>query len=172
MLSLEGLVSLSPYIVFTRLIFIGLVGGWIVQHLLMRGESPEAIRIIDICPVTRPSIAGKTDYVETDVSNTIAVEIAFKKPWPKSVAALPLTVFHCVYQFPRSPSGYGSFIRQDQYQRYRKRTECGSGSRGYLFRGHKFRFRGSSASIVLSVPMAEMAKRHLPVHTKCKSPAI
>lgn len=80
----------------TSLTDTGFVGGWIVQHLLMRGENPDAIRIIDMVPSTRASVLGKIDYVKADVTDTTTVETAFKKPWPGSTASLPLTVFHCV----------------------------------------------------------------------------
>lgn len=75
----------------------GLVGGWIVQHLLMRGEDPAGIRIIDIKPTARKAVLEKNvDFIQTDVTDPTAVLSAFQTPWPKHVQSLPLTVFHCV----------------------------------------------------------------------------
>lgn len=34
------------------------------------------------------------DYVETNITDELAVTTAFEQPWPASVAKLPLTVFH------------------------------------------------------------------------------
>lgn len=67
-----------------------------MQHLLMRGENPDAIRIVDMNPPTRKDTIDKVDYVKADVSDVNTVKSAFQKTWPKSTTALPLTVFHCV----------------------------------------------------------------------------
>jgi nucleoside-diphosphate-sugar epimerase len=78
----------------------GLVGGWIVQHLLTRGEDPRAIRILDIAAPTRSDIVQAlelgVEFIKTDVSDAAAVKKAFDAPWPAAVAKLPLTVFHTV----------------------------------------------------------------------------
>lgn len=71
------------------------MGGHIVQHLLMRGESPDAIRILDLATPKTDDLISHVDFIQTDVSNLNAVREAFTKAWPKSVAARPLTVFHC-----------------------------------------------------------------------------
>lgn len=75
----------------------GLVGGWIVQHLLMRGESAQAIRIVDLSRPTRKEVTENKDigFVATDITDADAVSKAFEAPWPQPVASLPLTVFHC-----------------------------------------------------------------------------
>ena len=77
---------------------IGLVGGWIVQHLLWRGEDPAAIRILDLCVPTRPEVWERNvRFVQTDVADRASVSEAFDVPWPSAqVAALPLTIFHTV----------------------------------------------------------------------------
>jgi len=75
----------------------GLVGGDIVLQLLRRGQSPESIRIVDFQPLNRKDMlehASGCDYVKADITSLASVESAFSKPWPKSVAHLPLTVFH------------------------------------------------------------------------------
>jgi len=36
----------------------------------------------------------EVDYVKTDISSAASANAAFSKPWPASVAELPLTVFH------------------------------------------------------------------------------
>ena len=76
----------------------GLVGGWIVQHLLMRGEDPEAIRLLDLREPTQALIVkSKVQFIQTDVASSDSVNKAFNFPWPSShVAKLPLTVFHTV----------------------------------------------------------------------------
>ncbi|KAK4165725.1 hypothetical protein QBC43DRAFT_315050 [Cladorrhinum sp. PSN259] len=75
----------------------GLVGGDIVLQLLHRGQSPESIRIVDFAPVNRPDMVNKVagcDFVKTNITSPESLEAAFSKPWPKSVANYPLTVFH------------------------------------------------------------------------------
>jgi len=74
---------------------LGLVGGDIVLALLARGQPAESIRIVDFAPPQRPDMAATgCDYVKADISDRSSVEAAFAKPWPTSVATLPLTVFH------------------------------------------------------------------------------
>ncbi|KAL1839146.1 hypothetical protein VTJ49DRAFT_1842 [Mycothermus thermophilus] len=75
----------------------GLVGGDIVLQLLQRGQPAKSIRIVDFAPVTRRDMLDKAagcEYVKADISSRASVEAAFSKPWPKSVADKPLTVFH------------------------------------------------------------------------------
>lgn len=76
----------------------GLVGGYIVLQLLERGQPPESIRIVDFRPPCREDMrygpASEVDFVQTDISSAEATDKAFNKPWPTSVAHLPLTVFH------------------------------------------------------------------------------
>ncbi|OJD36784.1 3-beta hydroxysteroid dehydrogenase isomerase [Diplodia corticola] len=80
----------------------GLVGGSIVQHLLARGEDPDAIRIVDVRRPT-PDVAGdvrrsaelsKVSFASADITNIDSTNHAFSLPWPSSVADRPLTVFH------------------------------------------------------------------------------
>ena len=70
------------------------MGGWIVQHLLSRGESPSAIRILDLQPPTEEIVQLGVRYIKTNISDELAVNTAFEEPWPESVSQLPLTVFH------------------------------------------------------------------------------
>ena len=70
------------------------MGGWIVQHLLWRGESPNAVRILDLNPPERPE-ARELAFFRTDVTDPNSVNAAFAAPWPEEVRGLPLTVFHC-----------------------------------------------------------------------------
>ncbi|KAJ5083661.1 hypothetical protein N7456_013088 [Penicillium angulare] len=72
----------------------GLVGGWIVQHLLARGESPSAIRILDLLSPTKDVLDLGVAYVKTNISDELQVNVAFEQPWPETVTQLPLTVFH------------------------------------------------------------------------------
>ncbi|KAI0913656.1 3-beta hydroxysteroid dehydrogenase/isomerase [Ustulina deusta] len=76
----------------------GGVGGQIILHLLLRGEPPESIRIVDLKKVERADMmtgaAAKVAFAQADITSPSATKAAFDKPWPKSVAKLPLTVFH------------------------------------------------------------------------------
>lgn len=77
----------------------GFLGGWIVLHLLERGEDPRFIRIVDIRPPTRRDLlqgkAKEVRFVQADISNRASVNAAFEAPWPSSeIAHSPLTVFH------------------------------------------------------------------------------
>jgi nucleoside-diphosphate-sugar epimerase len=76
----------------------GLVGGSIVQHLLLRGEDSEAIRILDLREPTQSLILeSKVRFIKTDVTSSESVNEAFAAAWPSSrVAKLPLTIFHTV----------------------------------------------------------------------------
>lgn len=93
----------------------GLSGGWIVQHLLMRGEDPKAIRIVDLVPNARPSVvAAGVAFHKTDISDPKSVAAAFDAPWPSSVKSLPLTVFHTVAMInpaDRKPRFLGPLIK-------------------------------------------------------------
>lgn len=73
----------------------GLVGGWIVRHLIIRGEDPKAIRIVDISPA-KSKIDTEIDCVIADISKEDAVNAAFAKAWPDAVKDWPLSVFHTV----------------------------------------------------------------------------
>ncbi|QDS68357.1 hypothetical protein FKW77_010723 [Venturia effusa] len=77
----------------------GLVGGCIILHLLARGQSPESIRLVDSRPPVRKDYldneaARKIQFCQTDITSNTSTNEAFDKPWPKSVAHLPLTVIH------------------------------------------------------------------------------
>ena len=77
----------------------GLVGGWIVAHLLRRGEEGRAIRIVDLARPTQEEVVGKgkgVGWVKADVSDKAQVEEAFAAEWDEDVRSWPLTVFHTV----------------------------------------------------------------------------
>ena len=78
--------------------FKGLVGGYMVLHLLQRGQSPESIRMIDFVPPRRADMlqgkAAHVEFVQADITSEAATRAAFDKPWHVSVANLPLTVLH------------------------------------------------------------------------------
>ena len=74
-----------------------MVGGWIVQHLLERGEDPRAIRIMDLRPPQRYTITSRDiAFFNIDVSDSDTVASAFASPWPDAVRSSPLTVYHTV----------------------------------------------------------------------------
>ncbi|KAJ5760578.1 hypothetical protein N7520_007734 [Penicillium odoratum] len=72
----------------------GLVGGWIVQHLLCRGEDPSTIRILDLLTPTKEVLDLGVTYIKTNITDKLIVDTVFEQPWPQSVSKLPLTVFH------------------------------------------------------------------------------
>src|SRR4051812_17194335 len=74
-----------------------MVGGDVMMQLLLRGQAPESIRIVDFQGLNRRDMLKKAkdcDVVKADMTSWESVEAAFSKPWPASVAKLPLTVFH------------------------------------------------------------------------------
>ncbi|GES60735.1 NAD(P)-binding protein [Aspergillus terreus] len=73
----------------------GLVGNWIVRHLLMRGETPAAVRVLDLKPPQRELLDQGVSFVQTNVTDEKAVLSAFAKKWAPDVVDLPLSVFHC-----------------------------------------------------------------------------
>ncbi|ORY66046.1 uncharacterized protein BCR38DRAFT_339266 [Pseudomassariella vexata] len=76
----------------------GGVGGEIILHLLARGESPSAIRNVDLRFPDREDLlsgaAAEVDFAQADLSSASSTNAAFDKPWPVEVTNLPLTVFH------------------------------------------------------------------------------
>ncbi|TBU47054.1 NAD(P)-binding protein [Dichomitus squalens] len=78
----------------------GFLGGWIVLHLIARGEDPRRIRILDIRrPIRQDLLEGpatQVDFCQVDISNAAAVEEAFRKPWADrhDDPEPELTVFH------------------------------------------------------------------------------
>ncbi|KAL4933643.1 putative 3-beta hydroxysteroid dehydrogenase/isomerase family protein [Aspergillus undulatus] len=72
----------------------GLVGTWIIEHLLARGENPAAIRALDLQPPRRGLLDLGITFVSTNIVDKTAVQSAFSQPWSGAVADLPLTVFH------------------------------------------------------------------------------
>ncbi|KAL4919351.1 hypothetical protein BDW62DRAFT_44400 [Aspergillus aurantiobrunneus] len=72
----------------------GLLGNWIISHLVARGEDPAAIRALDLQPPRRELLDQGVTFVKTNITDEAAVHSAFLQPWPDQVAGLPLTVFH------------------------------------------------------------------------------
>ncbi|KAI0064910.1 NAD-P-binding protein [Artomyces pyxidatus] len=81
----------------------GFLGGWIVCHLLERGEDPKNIRVLDIRAPTRPDLttgrAQSVDFLQVDISDKAAVDAAFQAPWPGGNTSSGITVFHTVAVF-------------------------------------------------------------------------
>lgn len=73
---------------------LGLVGNWIVTHLLARGENPAAIRVLDLQPPRHEILDQGVTFFKTNIVDEEAVSSAFAHPWSGAVAALPLTVYH------------------------------------------------------------------------------
>ncbi|KAI0944932.1 hypothetical protein AcV7_001602 [Taiwanofungus camphoratus] len=82
----------------------GFLGGWIVLHLIERGEDPRRIRVLDIRPPIRKDLtegaAKDVDFLQVDISDAQAVDSVFRKPWPLTSSSGPgepepeVTVFH------------------------------------------------------------------------------
>ncbi|KAJ5294797.1 hypothetical protein N7508_009618, partial [Penicillium antarcticum] len=72
----------------------GLVGAWIANHLLARGEDPKAMRVLDIVPPAQELLAQGVGYTKVDITDSLAVETAFEEPWPAAASNLPLTIYH------------------------------------------------------------------------------
>ncbi|KAF3394494.1 3 beta-hydroxysteroid dehydrogenase/Delta 5--_4-isomerase [Penicillium rolfsii] len=72
----------------------GLVGSWIISHLLARGEDPASLRILDLLTPTQEILDLGVTFIKTNITDELAVSTAFEQPWPTTVAHLPLTVFH------------------------------------------------------------------------------
>ena len=74
------------------------MGGWILLHLLARGEDPKQIRIVDLRRTIRrdllASAPAEVELIQTDISKRDQVRAAFLKAWPTDIADRPLTVFH------------------------------------------------------------------------------
>jgi nucleoside-diphosphate-sugar epimerase len=70
------------------------VGGWIVSHLLARGEDPASLRILDLLPATQDILDRGVTFIKTNITDELAISTSFEQPWPETVANLPLTVFH------------------------------------------------------------------------------
>ncbi|KAF9647379.1 NAD-binding protein [Thelephora ganbajun] len=76
----------------------GFLGGWIVNHLLTRGEDPKNIRILDIRAPTRTDLTqgpGKfVEFMRTDVTDEESVIAGFTKSWPPAASQdSDITVF-------------------------------------------------------------------------------
>ncbi|KAI4520371.1 NAD(P)-binding protein [Schizophyllum commune Loenen D] len=75
----------------------GFLGGWLVLHLIKRGEDPRNIRVIDLHPPERSDLL--TDevkgvaFLQADITNRDAVDRAFDLPWPSGDSS-GLTVFN------------------------------------------------------------------------------
>ena len=76
----------------------GLIGGFLILHLLARGTPPENIRIIDFRTSPRRELkrgkAAEVEFVHADITSIPSITAAFSQPWPSNVSSLPLTVFH------------------------------------------------------------------------------
>jgi nucleoside-diphosphate-sugar epimerase len=91
------------------------VGGWIVEHLILRGENPRAIRIADLAPPRREhAVKEHVTHINADIRELSSVENVFSQPWPPEVADLPLTVFHTaayIHAGHRSANSLPPFLR-------------------------------------------------------------
>nr|POF03948.1 3 beta-hydroxysteroid dehydrogenase type 7 [Quercus suber] len=72
----------------------GLVGGWILRHLLTRGEDPGAIRLLDRREQQSHKDLEPVIFCHVDIRDSESLEAAFTTPWPPHVKHLPLTVVH------------------------------------------------------------------------------
>ena len=76
---------------------LGLVGGWIIRHLVARGENPANICIIDIRKPTQKDIhADQVLFVPGDICDLESVRAAFNADWPAKSSTQGITVFHTI----------------------------------------------------------------------------
>ncbi|KAL1658538.1 hypothetical protein GGF50DRAFT_67026 [Schizophyllum commune] len=75
----------------------GFLGGWLVLHLLRRGEDAKNIRVIDIRLPDRPDMQGDAvkdvTFLQVDITDEDAVNRALDLPWPNGDIS-GLTVFN------------------------------------------------------------------------------
>lgn len=92
----------------------GFLGGWIVIHLLQRGEDPKRIRIVDLRPPTRPdlkqSLLKGVDFAPADITDTSSVRSAFNKPWPVVESPEPETTVFTTAAAIRFYERYASLV--------------------------------------------------------------
>jgi len=74
------------------------LGGWIINHLLARGENPKNIRILDVRAPTRTDLtqgqAKLVEFTRTDITDEKSVIAGFTKPWPPGASqGSDITVF-------------------------------------------------------------------------------
>ncbi|KAH7107874.1 NAD(P)-binding protein [Auriculariales sp. MPI-PUGE-AT-0066] len=78
----------------------GFVGGWIVLHLLARGEAAARVRILDLRAPSRSDVMNAlkdgVEFIQTNITDENSVKAAFSASWPEGDEALKhgLTVFH------------------------------------------------------------------------------
>lgn len=69
-----------------------------VVHLLMRGEDPKNIRVLDLRKPTRKDLtsgaAKDVTFLEVDISDERQVKDAFALPWPPASQKAPLSILH------------------------------------------------------------------------------
>lgn len=89
-----------------------------VIQLIARGQPPESIRIVDFRRPGRDDMSqgpvSRVDFAQADISSEASTSAAFARPWPPSVARLPLTVFHTaavIRPSERSPLVYDRCAR-------------------------------------------------------------
>ncbi|KAG2003470.1 C-3 sterol dehydrogenase [Coprinopsis cinerea AmutBmut pab1-1] len=80
----------------------GFLGGWIVAHLLRRGEDPKRIRVVDLAPKpTHPAVLDAMEtrglqYITGDITSAKSIESAFSASWKDGaeVQDAGITVFN------------------------------------------------------------------------------
>ncbi|KAL1718182.1 hypothetical protein EV715DRAFT_201407 [Schizophyllum commune] len=75
----------------------GFLGGWLVLHLIRRGENPKNIRVIDLHPPERPDLLAEevqgVAFIQADITDCDAVDRAFDLLWPNGDSS-GLTIFN------------------------------------------------------------------------------
>ncbi|KAH9990952.1 hypothetical protein BJV74DRAFT_836540 [Russula compacta] len=91
----------SSGVPLTSILFVeqaGFLGGWIVRHLLERGEHPKQIRVLDVRAPTRPDLtsgsAKDIDFRLVDVTDREQVQAAFRASWPLAPTPASAPVGH------------------------------------------------------------------------------
>jgi nucleoside-diphosphate-sugar epimerase len=96
----------------------GFLGGWIVRHLLERGEHPKQIRVLDIRAPTRTDLttglAQDVDFHLVDISNREQVQQAFSAPWPLASASTVTASSHSDHDHDRGSDPINNLREDDR----------------------------------------------------------
>lgn len=70
----------------------GIVGSWIIRHLLQRGET--SVRCMDVKPLPY-DLEGLVEFCQVDLRSEAAIRSALRKPWAADGKDGVDVVFHC-----------------------------------------------------------------------------
>ena len=146
-----------------------------VEHLVMRGENPAAIRIADLqAPRRELAVKHKIQFLKADVTDPSSVKDVFNSPWPAKIANAPLTVLHTVAYIH---AGYGKADFLDKYIRVnvegtRNVLEAAKSAGCDIFIATSSASIGIKPSNFLFPPWQKYPKHHLQVSENADPPSL